>query len=132
MNLSLLYIVLCDAFSTEPHSGKKNFQGIFDRIFTPSFPATYPSLTIAAGLVGGEGSYEVGAIILDPNRLPVFRSPTVSVTPKDPYRREDIVMQVTGFPMTQPGRYEVQILIGGKSLGSYPLFVDQVTGNSKT
>lgn len=120
----LLYLVLCDGFSTEPNTGKKTLLGVFDRATAKVLPGNYPSMTIVAGLEGGEASYEVRVVILGPTKEKVFSSPTVGVTPKVPYQREDIILQVNGLHLPGPGRYEVQILVGGEPLGSYPLFVE--------
>ncbi len=128
LNPKLLYLVLCDGFGTDPNSGKKNFLGVFDRIIVETFPSTFPSLMIAVGLEGGRGPFEIGVAIRDPNEKEVFRSPTIPVTPKEPYRREDLIVQVNGLQLTSPGgRYKIQILVNGESLWFYPLYVEAKT-----
>lgn len=123
--LRLLYLVLCDGFSTDPMTGKKTFLGVFDRIMARSLPSAYPSMTIAVSLEGGQALYELGAVILDPSSAPVFHSPTIPVTPRAPYRREDVIMQVNNLLLSRAGRYEIQVVSGGVPLGSYPLFVEE-------
>lgn len=120
----LLYLVLCDGISTEPDTGKKTLLGVFDRLIAKALPGNYPSMTIVTGLEGGVAPYEVSIAILGPTEQRVFCSPTVAVAPKAPYQREDIILQVNGLPLSGPGRYVIQILIGGEPIGSYPLFVE--------
>lgn len=123
--LKLLYLVLCDGFSTEPNTGKKSFLGVFDRIIADAFPIVFPSLMIAVGLEGGDEPFEIGSILQDPGGKEIFRSPTIPVTPKPPYRREDIIVQINGLRLERAGRFEVLILVNGPPLWAYPLYVEQ-------
>ncbi len=124
----VLYMVLCDGFSTEPNSGKKTLLGVFDKIAFKNFPSAYPSFTIAIGLEGGQDHYELGTVVKDPSNKIVFRSPTVGVTPKAPYYREDVILQINGFKFEGgPGRYVVDVTINNTGvLSSHPIFVEQV------
>lgn len=125
--LKLLYLVLCDGFGTEPNTGKKNFLGVFDRIVVDKWPnpSVFPSLTITVGLEGGQGPFNIGITLRDPNEKEIFQSPVFPITPKDPYRREDILVQINGLQLEHLGRYEVRVSIGGESLWSYPLYVEE-------
>ena len=123
--LKLLYLVLCDGFGTEPNTGKKNFLGVFDRIIVDTLPSFFPSLMIAVGLEGGEGPFEIGVVLQDPAGKEIFRSPMIPVTPKLPYRREDLIVQINGLRLEQAGRFEVHVLVNGDPLWFYPLYVEQ-------
>ena len=126
----LLYLVLCDGFATDPSTGKRSFYGLFDRLIMLGVPSTHPTLVIGLGLEGGEGASEICATIRNPKGVEIIRSPSVSVTPKEPYRREDIIVQINGLTLSETGRHEVQIMLKDKLLGTHPLFVEKGVPNS--
>ena len=128
-DLKLLYLVICDSFSTEPTTGKRSFQGLFDKIMVNKLPSSHSMLTVAFGLEGGEGTCQIWTKLINPDGKEILGSPIIPVTPKDPYRREDMILQLNGLKFETLGRYEVRVVSGEKEqrvLGSHPIYIEQI------
>lgn len=104
------WIILCD-YAFQATHGKLGLIGIFDMMFAPAVPITYPRVFIGFSIIGEPG--EKGDAKLE------IIGPTGQVvsSAKASFTLPDVGsafggLEVQGLPLTEFGRYAVQIDLG--------------------
>src|ERR1019366_10275835 len=112
------YLHVCDsAFMAE--GGKHCIIGIFDVIHAMNFPATHPTLTIAARLRGQAHELVPLRIELGQPNGEILGQPVQAEVTIDEGGSAFINMNVVGTQFPEPGRYTVKISSGGRTLASH-------------
>lgn len=125
--LTAKYLLLCDGVGREPGTGKVTLYGIFDVVFSHTFPGTLGSGHLVSS-VRGDGEYDVTIAIIDPdgNRLPSPPTMKLNVTPDGAGM---VQLTLTGFQLPKPGRYQFELRTGRRVVAS--VFVDVKKGPKK-
>ncbi|MBI4313927.1 MAG: hypothetical protein HY594_03840 [Candidatus Omnitrophica bacterium] len=123
----LLYLVLCDTFTTDSF-GKKTLVGTFDRVTSSVFPCLARPFHIVTGWEGLEGDYAMTVEIQDVQGKRVFSSPKIGLRFSGPLQRADAIIQVSGLKLENPGVHSVLALLEGSPQGSHPLLVEKSIG----
>ena len=113
----LLAILVCDASTVEPSSGKKTLVGIFDRVLADNFPtnrqcALYFKITDAQGKYIFKIEY---AQVNTGTKLAEATSNVVSI--KDRLKAADFILGFPPLSVPAPGQYEFRLYANNMYLG---------------
>ncbi|HVV15464.1 MAG TPA: hypothetical protein VHD55_03650 [Candidatus Paceibacterota bacterium] len=112
------FILLCDSAEISENDKKLNIRGVFDSINVPGFPAIHSSMCIVVNI-------EIPADQQNKQYMESFRiscegkeigRDSTTFEPKN--FRHQFIHRLQGFPVEKEGRYDVEILIGEKTVAS--------------
>ncbi len=120
----LSYTLLCDDVRQEL-GGKFSLMGLFESIYSGSFPAVHPRFAIVNEWTGGKGEFLARIRLLGPDKKQVLsESESKLVLYSETQRHRDIAVRFnTTFPA--PGTYWVEILLENERISMVPLSVQQ-------
>jgi len=120
----LSYTLLCDDVRQEL-GGKFSLMGLFENIYSGSFPAIHPRFAIVNEWVGGKGEFVAKIRLLGPDKEQVLsESESKLVLYSETQRHRDIAVRFnTTFPV--PGAYWVEILLDNERISLVSLAVQQ-------
>jgi hypothetical protein len=120
----LSYTLLCDDVRQEL-GGKFSLMGLFESIYSGSFPAVHPRFAIVNEWTGGKGEFLARIRLLGPDKAQVLsESESKLVLYSETQRHRDIAVRFnTTFPA--PGTYWVEILLDNERISLVPLSVQQ-------
>ena len=120
----LSYTLLCDDVRQEL-GGKFSLMGLFESIYSGSFPAMHPRFAIVNEWTGGQGEFLATIRLLGPDKEQVLsESESKLVLYSKTQRHRDIAVRFnTAFPV--PGTYWVEILLDKERISLVPLAVQQ-------
>src|SRR3989304_2646878 len=129
MELTLAF--LADAANLS-EGGKLNVLGMFNQIYSDTFPYRHPSMTCVVRFTASPAEFgkpkEVELTIMYPDGKPLgtLRGQTTVPTPLDGKRAYvELILGLNGIPFERPGDYQFAILVGGEEKGSIPFEVRQ-------
>lgn len=122
---SLNFTVICDDARQEV-GGKISLMGLFENIYSTSFPASHPRLAIMNEWSDGKGEFEIKLQILSPDRRAVIREVFSKLILKNVnVRHRDISIHLN-IDFKSPGTYWIENFLDGERMNSFPLNVLQV------
>ncbi len=106
------WIHVCDnAFRDE--SGKMCLVGMFDSLYSRQLPGRLPVFSVAIGMTGGQGQYEIGLQIQTPGGKAInMQMPPVQLP--DPSIKARAAVRVNNYPFEEFGTYTFRVLLGGQ------------------
>ena len=113
--------------------GKLNLFGIFDTIFSRTFPTTHPQMQLVLRFeadpaeAGSRRDVEVQFVSADGRVL--FRLPgamTVQQRVAGDRVRMDQILTLNNVQLEQPGRYRFHVVVDGEVAAVLPLHVEQI------
>lgn len=121
---TLSYTLLCDDVRQEL-GGKFSLMGLFETIYSGSFPAIHPRFAIVNEWTGGKGEFLSRIRLLGPDKEQVLsESESRLVLYSETQRHRDIAVRFnTTFPA--PGTYWVETLLDNERISMVPLAVQQ-------
>jgi hypothetical protein len=120
----LSYTLLCDDVRQEL-GGKFSLMGLFESIYSASFPAVHPRFAIVNEWTGGQGEFLAKIRLLGPDKEQVLsESESKLVLYNGSQRHRDIAGRFnTAFPT--PGTYWLEILLDNERISLVSLTVQQ-------
>ena len=120
----LSYTLLCDDVRQEL-GGKFSLMGLFESIYSGSFPAIHPRFAIVNEWTGGKGEFLAKIRLLGPDKEQILsESESRLVLYAETQRHRDIAVRFnTTFPA--PGTYWVEILLDNERIILVSLAVQQ-------
>jgi len=108
------WIHVCDnAFRDE--SGKMCLVGMFDSLYSQQAPGRLPIFSVAIGLTGGEGQYDIGIQVLSPSGKELnMKMPPVELP--EPSVKARAAVRITSFPFEEFGTYTFRVLLADKPI----------------
>ena len=112
----LLAIVICDAATVEPTTGKKNLMGIFDRVITQGFPSQQ-ACSLYVKFTDAEGFYrfEIRFVLASSDQAIAAMNGEMEVT--DRLASFDLAIPFPQMPLPEAGRYEFQLRMNDVYIG---------------
>ena len=115
------------AASASMGDGRVSLQRVFYDLYATAFPAAFERLNVATIWMGGEGEYTVGARLTDPDGTVLAEAQIPHVCRPEPATMIHLIHFSSDGVMTmvlpQPGRYDVDVLVDGIPVSTFPLFV---------
>lgn len=113
--LDMLTFVACDAVSRDPTTDKCSIYGLFDIVYGDKFPLTHKAFAVFAKLQGDKGKYPLALKLVAPDgertNLGKFE---IDITKTGLAATE---IQVVGLQFPQPGKYQLAMQTGRRTLG---------------
>ena len=126
--------LLCDCATDQ--QGKLNVLGAFDRLYTRKMPAIHPACAVALRLrfskhEEGEHMMKINFIDADGNPAgPVLEKEIpVKVAQDDNSCIRNIILNIHGLRLNNPGEYRFDFALNGEQRASLPLKVIEVPEN---
>jgi hypothetical protein len=112
--------LLCDSVVVDARSGKTVIQGIFDRIMSKAFPAVHPNCALYARINLRQGnSCEFEIAVQSPSgSIERPMAPQRVVGAEGDYAQ--MIIQVQGLPVQEPGRYVLSLILNGQIAAEFP------------
>lgn len=120
----LLAALVCDVAVEDPNTGKKNLIGIFDHVWSGSFP-TGRRMSLYIKVTDAEGYYPLEVDYVYVNDDAVLGTVRGEFEVGDRTVSADFVVPSLPLPIPYPGRYEFRIKASGMFLGNAFIDVDQ-------
>jgi hypothetical protein len=122
----LNYTILCDDVRQEM-GGKFSLMGLFESIFSNSFPAIHPRFAIVNEWTGGRGDFRLKIRLLAVNKKEVLsESESTMSLYSEAQRHRDIAVRFnTTFAV--PGTYWIQMLLDDQEVALVPLTLQMLS-----
>ena len=123
MNPDLQFSIVCDSIRREDN-GKMMFIGIFEVIGAKNFPAKHRELFIANRWIKGAGRFteKTRVVNLKSNKM-VIETKEVTFELKNIEAAHTVISKFLNIVFPEPGRYQVEVLLNGELLRSYPIIL---------
>ena len=123
MNPDLQFSIVCDSIRREDN-GKMMFIGIFEVIGAKNFPAKHRELFIANRWIKGAGKFteKTRVINLKSNKM-IVETKEVTFELKNIEAAHTVISKFLNIVFPEPGRYQVEVLLNGELLRSYPIIL---------
>jgi hypothetical protein len=109
---SVVAMLICDQIITEQVTNKKSLIGVFDKFFSPNFPAMLPRLAVYVKLADALGGYLFRLRIVkrkDESAIAEIRLDT-QIPDADQYT--ELALNMPPLLIPEQGRYEFQLYAG--------------------
>jgi hypothetical protein len=122
----LNFTLICDDVRQEM-GGKFSLMGLFESIYSSTFPALHHRFAIVNEWSGGKGEFSIRIRLLTPDRAQVLSESEsrLSLFNESQRHRDISIRYNTTFKV--PGTYWVETLVDGEQAGVIPLIVQMVT-----
>ena len=108
------FIHVCDHAFRDEH-GKLCLIGMFDNLASAQLPGRLPVFSVAFGVTGGQGSYELGLQVEAPSGKAVnMKMPPLQL--QDPRAKVRTVLRLAGMPFEEYGTYVFRMVVDGVPL----------------
>ena len=109
VKLNFVHISENAFFSQE---GKLNVIGIFDKIFSDSFPALHPIFAISVGIIGKKGLHKILIEIVAPQKTQeIIKIEKTDIEIKEDGSGANFVANLIGIPFPDPGIYTLKVTL---------------------
>jgi hypothetical protein len=106
---SVVAMLLCDQVITEMGTNKKSLVGVFDNYFSLSFPVLLPRIAIYAKLADACGNYLFKLRVVKLKDEMVIAEVGIQAKIPDTTQYSELALNLQGFPIPEPGKYEFQL-----------------------
>lgn len=122
----LSYTIICDDVRQEM-GGKFSLMGLFECIYSSSFPTLHPRFAIVNEWTGGRGDFVVRIRLLAPDREQVISESEskLSLYNKTQRHRDISIRLNSSFKV--PGTYWIETLLDGERVGMVPFPLQTVS-----
>ena len=121
-----LALVVCDTLIEDKRSGKKSLIGLFDQIFTSSFPCVHQGMDVYISVTGGRGEAACELVCRHGESQTVAFSAKGKIKFPSPNHVVELVFQLRGVRFAEPGVYWLHFLADEAPVMGRPLFVRKV------
>jgi hypothetical protein len=125
----LKYTLLCDDVRQEM-GGKFSLMGLFESIYSNTFPAVHPRFAIINEWTGGKGEFVSRIRVLAPDQKEVLSESdsTINLYNESQYHRDISVRFNSTFKV--PGTYWIETLLDGERAGILPLTLQIISNKN--
>jgi len=109
-------IVLCNECIEDKRTNNKSLIGLFNAIHVPSVPIIHPRMVVLASITNAAQTLDMRLIIRSPSGHEVASIGAPFPT-FDPLAAYDIVFELNGVVIQEPGTYNVDLMCDGSYLG---------------
>ena len=133
----LLAVVPCEdvAASASMGDGRVSLQRVFYDLYSNAFPAAFERLNVVTVWMGGEGEYTIGARLTSPDGTVLAEAEIAHRCEPEPTTMIHLIHfssdGVVTMVLPQPGRYDVDVLLDGIPVSTFPLFVVGIGASSE-
>lgn len=113
--------LIADSVIQDRASGKWSVIGVFDRIFSPNFPCTHPTVAIYIRLSDALGKYRVKIDFRDADDQSVSAYEGIDLEVKDRSQTVEFGFTTQLLPLGKPGKYMFQLTFNGEYVASASL-----------
>jgi len=119
-SVEALVFLACDSVSRDPNTGKPSLYGLFDVIWSETFPLRFRPFSLYAKLVG-KGKHGVSIHLIDPRG----ESTKLGETEISLQAKANAVLdaELVGVEFKRPGRHEFALRVGRRTLARTTLDV---------
>ena len=111
-------MLLCDQTLVEEGSHKRTLIGLFDRIKTPQFPTTHPSMSVYVQFREIEGTFSFALELYDLTEGKIMnRSMIKDFVVQNKSRDCELVFNLLSVRFEHPGEYEFRIYVNDLVFG---------------
>jgi len=129
MKPRLNYTILCDDVRQEM-GGKFSLMGLFESIYSNTFPATHPRFAIVNEWTGGKGEFLSRTRLLAPDQKQVLSESDSKINFfNESQRHRDISVRFNST-FKVPGTYWIETLLDGERAGIIPLNVQLISNKN--
>lgn len=125
MQPDLQFSVLCDDVRREDN-GKLMLIGLFEALGGPAYPLVYPGLHVVNRWCNGEGEYRQRVRIVGADNQVLVETTESPVLLPDPMANVTAVSLFRNVNFPKPGKYWVEVLLGGDLKQRYPLMAVEI------
>ena len=122
----LNYTLLCDDVRQEM-GGKFSLMGLFESIFSTTFPALHHRFAIINEWSGGKGEFRSRIRLLAPDQKQIISESETSINLYNESQRHREISMRFNTTFTVPGTYWVETLVDDERVGIIPLALQHVT-----
>ena len=125
----LKYTLLCDDVRQEM-GGKFSLMGLFESIYSNTFPAVHPRFAIINEWTGGKGEFVSRIRVLAPDQKQVLSESdsTINLYSESQYHRDISVRFNSTFSV--PGTYWIETLLDEERAGIIPLTLQVISNKN--
>lgn len=112
-------LLICDRIITEEGTKKKSLIGIFENIYSPSFPCIHGALSVYTKLSDAEGDYEFRLELYDlqhDRKIGGGRTPLIRIETRT--HVHELVFNLVGLVFEHEGKYEFRLFANEKNVSS--------------
>ena len=128
----VLAINICDDIIRDEISKKMSLIGLFNRIQSPSFPATHSSLHVYVSLTNGHKRYKGELRFANESDNNVIFKTNTDVPLQNPLQTLELNFSIRNLKFDKPGNYSLQFYCDGTLVGSRRFIVSMPMSSSKT
>lgn len=123
LNMKINFLFVCDSVTNDK---KLNVEGIFDSVASQGFPALHPVMFVVVNLEipqeeQGKSYVESFKILFD-NKIIIEDTTSFSANSA----RHQFLHRIENLGLENPGRYDIQIFMGGKKIGETYFMAKQI------
>jgi hypothetical protein len=122
---SVLAMLLCDQIIIDAQSQKKSLIGIFDNFNALTFPAM-TNCAVYAKLADAEGAYNFQIRVVNLKDEKLIGEVSTSGTIQTRLEPADMAINLIGFMVPEPGKYEFQLFVNDVYLTRITMVARQV------
>lgn len=121
--LTCISMILCESAHRIDRTGNLILVNVFNVLRLSAFPAHQPRLALLFSLTGGHGKYNLRiAINSATNNVAVIDS-TQQIVMKDPLAVVDVIAEMEGVRIPQPGKFWLELHANGELIAQRPFIV---------
>ncbi|HXR40267.1 MAG TPA: hypothetical protein VN776_14300 [Terracidiphilus sp.] len=121
-------MLVCDQTIAEQGTNKKSLIGIFEQVGSSRFPTAMPRLSVYVRLVDGSGRYLFKLRVVSLKDEALLADIEVDAEISNPMQAAELVFNIVGFPIPEPGKYEFQLYTGDVYLHRVTMEVQAMQG----
>ncbi len=110
-------VVICNEVIEDKATSNKTLVSIFNTIGTPGLPCHHPRMFVMASLTDGRGRWPIAFVITGPSGEQLMKV-NGDAQFSNPLDVVDLVLQVRGLELHEPGEHMVDIVVGDERIGS--------------
>lgn len=131
VNPSIESFLIADKVIQEKNTNKWSIIGIFDKIYTGSFPCIHSSLSLYIRLSGGWGKYKIKIEFCDDQDRVLGLFEGIEIDVKDKLAFPGFGINTTRLQIPQPGKYWFKLYFNDEFLEQFPIQVVLIEENKK-
>ena len=110
--------LIADTVLQDRMTGKWSIIGIFDQVFSPTFPCVHPSLAIYVRLTDAQGNYKVKIELRDAEDQILSTFEGIQFVVEDRLKGKEFGWATHGLSLSRPGRYQFQLYLNDEYVAS--------------
>lgn len=115
MAVRVNYSMVADSAFFTKDTNNLNIIGIFDRIFVSNVPAVHPKMSLVVSINGDPGNYPIKIVLKKDGSTDAGLVIDGNVEIKNVAESIRMITELVNFPLTEAGKYLVQVKLNNES-----------------